>query len=540
MGCTADVKAPAGSTPAAPGEPGAAPGNAAGDGAAPGEPGCAPPPVRIWKLTPAQYGRTIEGLLPGLKASIVDLEKTATSVGAFKNYAASGDISEPEFDVLFVKASELARQVAARAGEIDGCAASQPVTPECASQVTSRFAERAFRRPLEGQELTAYAAFFAAQSQTGSGLEQVFRAILLSPHFLYRTELGTAPTVTGQPTSLTPFERASALSYLISEGPPDAELYAAASAGGLATAAEIEAHARRLLATPEGTRGLVNFFAEQLETDRVLDVRKPEHLSEWTPELAADLAAETRRFVEHTLFASGGALPGLFLGTSSFVNDRIAALYGMSGSFGAELSLTPLPPGRMGLLGQASILSSFALEDLGDVVRRGRFIRERLLCQGIPAPPPDLANVVIPTKPDGKHTQREQLAVHSADARCSGCHALMDPLGFGLEAFDALGRYRTTDVNGRPVDTSGVLTSVASGDKAFADFSALSSTLAELPEVSACMTQQLYTYAVGRAITEADSCTLQQLEADFAASGKNLLEYVVKLVSSETFFTRSN
>jgi hypothetical protein len=473
---------------------------------------CAAPPARIWKLTPDQYARSVEQMLPGLVISTADLKKTSATVGTFKNDAGSVDLAEPQMEALLSNATELATLLVARASEVDSCLAAQPAAAACVRQVTASFGERAFRRPLTPAEIETYIRFYETETQSGGdGLHQLFRAFFMSPHFLYRTELGEEAAAPEQVIDLTPFERASALAYFIADGPPDAALMEAARRGELATTAQLEAQARRLLATPEGARGMVAFFAEQLQTDRVLTAQKDPKYTDWTPQLAAELAAETRQFVQSVLFQGAGTL---------------AALYAAA------------PPDSRGLLGQRSLLAAFAHPDDTDIVRRGRFIRERLLCQSMPAPPADLANIVIPPEPDGLHTQRERIAIHSADPGCAGCHDYMDPLGFGLELFDTLGNYRELDVNGKPVDTSGVIVNVASGDRPFGSFSELAQIMAALPEAATCMAGQLYTYANGRVAGTADACALTEMNNAFAASGSDLRELAVKLVSSDVFVKR--
>jgi hypothetical protein len=412
------------------------------------------------------------------------------------------------------------------------CLNERPVPQSCVSELVTSFGKRAFRRPVTTEERAAYEKLFAdaAAIDAGAGLEQVLQAMLLSPHTLFRMELGAGDG------ALTAHERASAMSYLLTDGPPDAELLQAADSGSLTQPEMLQQQARRLLATSDGARGLLRFFAEYVAYDSARNLTKsPELFPEWGPELGSAAAEESRRFIEQVLWQGDGQLSTLLTGTERLVNGPLARLYGVQSMDGPDFVPVSLPPERAGLLGQASFLAREAHADESDAVKRGKYITSAWLCSPPPPPPPDVPP--IPPK-DGTKTQRERLAVHSANPACSGCHLLMDPLGLAFENFDAIGRFRAQD-EGKPIDPSGRFEAVLAGNPSFANGAALSAILAQAPEVRTCVATKLYRYAFGRRETQRDACLIQELSGSLSVGGGDIKEAVVELVSSEAFLRRA-
>jgi hypothetical protein len=194
------------------------------------------------------------------------------------------------------------------------------------------------------------------------------------------------------------------------------------------------------------------------------------------------------------------------------------------------------PGERAGLVTEAGLMASQSLDNDTSPVRRGLYVRQALLCQPVPDPPPTIN--VVPPMPDGKHQQRERMAVHSADPTCAGCHTQMDPIGLGFESYDGVGHYRTTDV-GRPLDTTGQLTGVAS-PFAFKNAVELLQGLAKAPEVGQCFLQMAFTYGQGRDADpdNSDKCVLDRLSKKFEGSGGNVVDLAAAIASDETFFVR--
>jgi hypothetical protein len=493
--------------------------------------GCALPPRRIWALTPAQYLRTLRALVPA--AATVDgtgLAATLADQGGFSNEAGRLDMTEPHVGQLLDLAWTVAGQAAAAPADLSPCLATAP-GDACLRDFVAAFGLRAFRRELAPAEIEALLAHHRG-SDPKLALRELVMDLLVSPGALYRTELGPEGTDPHQPVALTSFEKASALSYFLTDGPPDGALLAAARAGALETAAQVEQQTRRLLATPDSAGGLLQFLREGFGTRAVLDTAKdPVRFPEWKGTLAADLADEAEAFLRQVVWVEDGRLATLLTADFSMLTGRLAVFYGVPAP-GQGPSKVTFPAGqRAGLLTQAAAMAALAKENDTDPVGRGKFVREVLLCQALP-PPPATVNAV-PPPPDGKHTQRERLRQHSADPSCAGCHALMDPLGLAFERYDGIGRYRTTDV-GQTLDVGGTL------DQApFDDAVGLMKVLAASPAVARCFVATAFRYAQGRAPGSVDRCALDRLGERFQRSGGNVIDLAVAMTTDQAAFLRA-
>lgn len=498
---------------------------------------CAPAPARLWKLTPVQIERTVAALLPGVSTPAAGLRDSLATGDGFSNAAHWRDMSEPHVAQLLTLAGTLASQAAGRGAALAPCLAQRPVTAACVRQVVTGFGARAFRRPLEPDEVQELARFFEAEAAVHGpdvGFLQVLRALFLSPAFLYRSELGPSGAAAGRVT-LTAYERAAALSYLVTDGPPDAELAEAAARDALGSPAQLEAQARRLLASPASAAGLRQMLDEMLRVTQILERPKdPKIFPRWSPAVAADMVAETRAFVEHVLWREDARVGTLLGARYSFLNERLAAVYGVPGVAGDRLRQVMLPPGRAGVLTHGTFLAAEATMTDTDPVRRGLRVVRDWLCQTIPEPPPEAG--ALPPAGEARLTHRERLARHVMDPRCAGCHALIDPAGLALESFDAVGRHRTTE-HGRPIDGSGVLRAPA-GEMPFANASELAAALARSPDVLDCVATRVFTYGLGREPGPGDGCVLRALREGLRHAQGDLRQLVLGLITSEAFVTR--
>ncbi|MBL9023625.1 MAG: DUF1592 domain-containing protein [Myxococcales bacterium] len=410
-----------------------------------------------------------------------------------------------------------------------GCAAQTAADP-CVRDAVEAFGRRAFRRPLSKDEGDRLHALVAAQPELATGVRVFLQVALSSPAFLYRSEIGEDA---GDGTvRLTPYETATALSYTLIGSTPSDALLDAAEAGALDTPEGIEAEARGLLEDPRAAE-MMGLFAEQWLAIETIEqaAKKPELYPEFDAALAADMKSETRSlFVDVAL----GAAPfqDLFLAERTGASGRLAQLYG-AGADGA------LPPARRaGLLAQASVLAAQSHSDQTSPVRRGVFVRTRLLCQELAPPPPNAGGV---PEVDPNASTRERFSQHSSDPTCNGCHKNIDPIGFGFEGFDAIGRARETDA-GKPVDVSGAVTSVegfgTDTDRAFVGLPELGRILAESQSAKTCLVKQLYRRASGGLETPDDEGTVGSLAARFADSGHDVGELVVALTQVKAFSYR--
>jgi hypothetical protein len=409
----------------------------------------------------------------------------------------------------------------------------------CATQFITQFGARAFRRPLTPSEVTTIKTVYATGRANGAfsdGIELAIEALIQSPPFLYRIEVGTP--VAGSPTVLavSPYEMASRLSYFLLGTMPDAALFEAAAAGKLTEPADIEAQVQRMLQLPQAHNAVAEFHDEWLGISDLAGVTKDATLyPQWNATIDAEQRQEAATFVDQT-FWNDGHLETLLTAPYSYLNQDLAAFYGVTGPTDTTFVKTDFPAGqRAGILTQGAVLGVLSKANQTSPVLRGKFVREMLLCQQLSPPPP---NVVI-TPPDiaPNTTTRQRYTEHSANPTCATCHQLMDQIGFGFENFDPVGNYRTTDQN-LPVDATGNLVQT-DVDGPFNGAVALAAKLAQSPQVRQCIVKQWFRYANGRAETDDDQCTLNALNQDFEADKHDMRDLRVKITTSDAFRFRS-
>jgi hypothetical protein len=495
-----------------------------------------------------QRAATVAAILPTLPAATLDAIRGGgvTTQGEFSNKASAFDLGQGHVSQWLGTARTMGAAVAAARATFAPCmGAVAPPGADCLGEFVAAFGARVFRRPLEADERSEMTAFLSSEIGKGvvKGVEQLAARLFMHPFFLHRSELGNAAQAgaSGTRVTLTPHERASALSYLLLDGPPDAELMAAAARGGLANADEISAQARRLLDKGVPGAGLARFLEEHFhQYERVLPVTKDTKIfAEWKDAgMAGDLMRETEALFSEAL-KSAGRLDALLTADFGFVTPRVAALYGVPTPAGArpdEARRVTFPAGqRSGILTQGSLMAVFSDERHTDIVNRGRFVREQLLCQALP-PPPDTVDATFPM-PTATRTRREQLTEHSSNPQCTACHKLMDPIGYAFERIDAAGRYRMTEA-GKSIDSTGVVLGLDGADARIADAPELGRVLARSQTVHACMTQRMFQYVHGRDAGAADGCALSSALAAFKASQLDLRELAVALVAHDSFVTR--
>lgn len=501
--------------------------------------GCALLGTRIWKLTPSQYERTVTQLIPNATGFGARLYNTLPGTKAFTNEAPHLEMPQPHVEALLTVAGDLADVALTDPGQLGACLADGLDDEACMGEVLTDLVPRALRRPVAPEEIEPYLALYRdelAAHGGGVAVRQVLRALFMSVEFLYRSELG--PESQSGEVSLTAYERAAALAYLILDGPPDATLLAAAEAGELDTRDQITTQVRRLLESPESARGIGQFFREYTHTLGVLDVEKlGTAFPDWNEERAAALVAETEAFVRHVVWGDDGRFETLLTSNVAVVDPASAPTYGVPAPPPGEEATVDLPAEqRSGLLTRAALMAALARPDEGDIVLRGKFIREEILCQELPPPPPDVDAFPPPADPD--LTNRERLDRHRDDPRCAACHNLMDPLGYAFEIYDGEGIFRTTD-NGKPVDASGVMVGTDQDGASYQDAIDLSRVLANSADAQACFVRKLLHYTHGAVIDESLACSLERAEARFAEHDGNIVELLVDIVADPDFLRRA-
>jgi len=497
------------------------------------------------RLTHSQYDNTIRDLLGDYSRPAVHFPPE-DYVDGFKNQLRYQNMPPLLVDAYATSAEKLALN-AFRVGDINHLVPCKPTGAgdiKCRDQFVRTFGSRAFRRPLRDDEFERYAAAFTAQaSATGKFLEGariVVEAMLQSPNFLFHVEGGPD----GRSVD---YDIASRLSYLLQDTMPNKALLEAAAKGELRTVSGRESATRRLLDDPKAHQALDEFFDQWLRFDRVLNSTKEiRRFPEFSLEMAENMVEETRRLLDHLVWDDQNFMDVL-TADYAYLSSDLATLYKLpapSGQFG----LVHFPPGtsRAGLLGEASFLAANAGPTETSPTQRGIFIREQLLCQHVPPPPPNVDTNLPESSFDKPSTRRQRMTEHAGNPLCASCHRLMDPIGFGLESFDAIGRlrehetillespgdgdnsnnYKTIDLD---LDTRGEIAGIQ--NSTFTDSRQLGAILSQTPVCQECIVRQIFRYAYGRMETSADEETIHQLFATFRDSGfhfKNLLMGLVK------------
>jgi len=495
------------------------------------------PAAPISLLTRAQYDATIADLL-GDNSQPSSSFPAENEVSGFNNNT-EVHIANPLLVEQFMNAAEgiAGRAVAANLSTLAPCAGtSNAERASCGSSFVASFGKRAFRRPLTTDEAQSFNTLFSGLNSTrgySAAVELTMQALLQSPQFLYRLDSERAPTVESGAVPLDSYQIASRMSYFLTGSMPDSVLFGAADAGALSSTAEIETQARRLLETSRAKAMVRDFNQQWLQLDQLSGLaRNPPQGMADVKGIGADYRESLQQFLDQ-VFWEHGDLPSLFSSPQTFVNARLGAVLGLEAP-ASGFAAVSAAPGRVGLLSQPGLMAMLAHSDQSGPVQRGVFVLQRLLCIDVPPPPPGLNPV--PPDPDPNLTTRERFAVHTASSSCSGCHKLIDGAGFGFENYDQLGRYRTEE-NGLPVDASGEM--MATGEPAvngpYTGVLELSNRLAQSPRVERCLATNWYRYAMGRVETEADGCSLREVEQKFTASGGQFKELLVAVTLSEAF-----
>ncbi|NBD10243.1 DUF1592 domain-containing protein [Corallococcus silvisoli] len=489
--------------------------------------------VTLHRLNRAEYDNTVRDLLGDTSTPARDFPPDDHGFG-FDNNADVLSMS-PLLMEKYSHAAQVLVETAWAKGRFSACALN-PAQPEpCARKLLRDFARKAWRRPVTEQEVEGLVAFIARAGQQGDGPEVgvklALRSVLVSPHFLFRVELDAEPTSTA-PHPIGDVELASRLSYFLWSSMPDEALLQAAEGGHLHEPSVLEAQVRRMLADPKA-RALVDNFAGQWLYTRALDFSQPEPRYGFDEPLRQAMRQETQLVFQE--FVSGNhRFKDLLDAPFTYVNDRLAAHYGLPLPGTNAMTRVDLQghPERAGLFGKGALLTVTANPDRTSPVKRGVWVLEQLLCKAPPPPPPDaggLAPTVDPTL-----NIKARMAQHRANPTCAGCHTLMDPLGFGMENFDPVGRWRTKEEGGAAVDSSGELP----GGKTFTGVVELRGVVKQDPDLSACMTRHLLTYALGRGAEAADRCTVRDISQQAEAQGGRFTDYILAIVRSGAFLQR--
>lgn len=512
-------------------------------------PATPPPPVlvptsRLARLSRQQWANTVRDLLK--LTDIAEIER-GVSGDPLHGFDSVGDelfVTEALRTQLAEAAEKLADKVTADAaalGRLVPASAPTDAAGRARAFITS-FGLRAFRRPLTDAEITTHLGLFN-QGPTlypgvdafKAGVSLVIQAMLQSPHFLYRSELGTAAAGANR-IPLNDYEIASKISLALTNTMPDDDLFAAAAAGKLRDRTEVINQAKRLLGASKGLAGISNFNFQLYRLGTYDGItRDTKVFPDFTTGTPAAMREEILQFVNVT-FSAGRGIKDLYASPVGFVNSALAPIYGVSATGTALAKVELNPAQRAGILTRAGFLASYITGSDPDIIHRGVFIAERVLCKELPEPDPN-AQPLPP--PQGDLTNRERVEKGTGKGTCGEvCHgAFMNPLGYAFENYDAIGKYRTSD-RGKPVNAADMY--VFDGQlKSFSNGVELSQLIADAKDTHACYVKNLMTYLNGRVLTPEEKAGAVDYYARMSRAGMiSLHDLEVAIVTSDAFLNR--
>jgi len=409
---------------------------------------------------------------------------------------------------------------------------------QCARQILSRLARRAYRRPVTDAEMRPLLAFYEDGRKEGSfdrGIQRGLERILASPLFIFRVEQDPASLAAGAPHRLTDVEIASRLSFFLWSSIPDEALLQRAERGTLQQPAAFDAQITRMLADPKSSALIANFAGQWLQLRNVRSVQPNTNLfPDFDDNLRRSMRRETELLFESIVREDRSVLD-LLRADYTYLDERLARHYGVPNIYGSQFRRVAVTDDqRRGLLGHASILAVTSHAERTSPVLRGKWVLENLLGLIVPPPPEDVPPLVAK---DGEapKTLRAQMEAHRANPVCASCHKLMDPIGFALENFDAVGSWRTKEPAG-PIDASGQL---ADGSKVDGVVALRNAILARPDVFVTTMTEKMFVYALGRGIEAYDRPTIRQIVRNAARDNYRFSSLVRGIARSPAFQMRT-
>jgi hypothetical protein len=500
------------------------------------------PAVTLRRLTHSQYNNTVRDLL-GDQTAPARQFPPEDFVNGFTDQYDAQNVS-PLLEEAYSAAAEKLAANAFRGGDTRGLIPCKP-SPACRDQFIRSFGMRAFRRPLDSGELKRYHTLFGTERDFLRSAQLVVEAMLQSPNFLFRMEDAANP-------KWKPYATASRLSYALWDTMPDAELMDAGARGDLSTPAGVEKTARRLLQDPRARQALDEFVAQWLRFDRVLTTsRDRRRYPKFSRETAIAMTEEARQFIADLVWNDRDFMDA-FTADYGMVNADLASIYGMPAPAREyERVQFPADSGRAGLVGQALFLALSAKPEDTSLTGRGLFVREQFLCQHVPPPPATVNTNLPPSTEAHPQTNRERMLEHVNNPVCATCHNLIDPIGFGLEKFDAVGakrdKYKLLFQSGYhgegkrqppksvelPLDTKGWIAGIP--DSQFSSPRELGEVLARTPQCQECVVKQYFRYLAGRMESPADAAVIRRAVDDFQNSRFRFREAIISLVCAREF-----
>lgn len=491
-------------------------------------------PTRIRRLSNLEYANSVRTLL-GTSDRYEDVLPADVRQ---KNFSANqAQTVSSDWNAEVERLAKAAAKTFVAGDGLNRYATCRDDSDQCAVQFIDAFAGAAFRRPVTEAERSGLLAVYAEgvdEADFSKGAELVVATVLQAPSFLYLTELGTNQSVTpqGQLTELTGDEVASLLSYVVTQGPPDAALIEAGRSGALANPTVRAEHARRLLGSEPGKAALENTIVEWFTTDWVLKASKDRiaEFNQFRPQLLEESRALVRTVIEqyHADFKT------LLTADFTVASQEVSNYYGLSGS--GRIALTGTP--RLGIMTGAAFLGGHSSPTESSPVKRGAAFMRQVLCTDPPDPSTVNLTVAAPP-PDPSKSTRQLFAAHSADATCQACHSLMDPIGFAFEEFDEGGRVRRgpEDNNGYPVDASGSVT-LAGTTYTWNNASEFISQVADSELAQRCVARTATRFGFAWTNAATELAFVDEWQTMDVGQRTHIGEVLVKLIESDLFVQR--
>ncbi|HVV17465.1 MAG TPA: DUF1592 domain-containing protein [Polyangia bacterium] len=511
----------------------------------------APGPRKLWRLTAAEFAATIRSIFN-------DTSNAAPLATVFSDPSVLGfSVDANGLLVQGLNASQLqdnAEAIAAWAAASNKLASFAPCasslsgapTSTCAASFIQAFGRLAFRTTLAASDprIATYSTLFMAGTSNADGAQAVIAAMLQSPYFLYRSELGAESAGSFK---LTPYEVATELAYTLTGTTPDAMLLTAADSvamGSLSLSAMVDQQASRLLTSGSASNAIavMGFMDGWLGLSRLYTTAHDATVYQLSPALQKDMWNETQGLILEA-FNGNGTFGSVLTADHSFLNQELAAFYGINAS-GLGTSFTSVKYAGLttrdpGLLSTGTILNGYARPNTDSPTQRGHLIRSRLLCQDIGNPPPGLNTTFMPsTTPE---TTRQHFVNEHEQGQCGSCHKLMDWIGFAFENYDGWGRYRTTD-NGFPTDDSGTIYAGPAGNdetvQGLSGAGSLADVLANSDDVTRCMQRYWTYYTYGSSSWSQDACTYDAVYNEAKSNNFTLKSVLMAIIHAANFTTR--
>jgi hypothetical protein len=500
-------------------------------------------PTTFRRLNEVQYTRSIEDIfgvgikIPG-RFDPPLREEGLLAIGDGKAGVSSSGLEQYE-----LRAREIAAQVLAegRRSSVLSCTPESPnaFDRSCASQFIYHYARLLARRPFTDREMTSLLALMSAATQkSGSfyqGLELGLDRLLVSPYFIFRVETSVADPDRPGVRRVDDYSLATRISFLLWDAPPDEALLDAAASGALRQEGGIEKQVDRLIASSRFEQGVRAFFADMFAYEQFDGLSKDQSIfPKYTSQLSKDAEEQSLRTIINVLVTNKGDYRDLFTTRTTFINRGLGLIYKVpvDAAPGEWIPYTFGPDQqRAGLLSLAAFLMLDPThEGRSSPTIRGKTVRELLLCQKVPPPPPNVNfNIVQDTHNPLYKTARQRLSTHRDSPACAGCHSITDPMGLAMENYDALGEYRTQE-NGALIDASGSFEG-----KSYRDLIGLGQILHDSPSVPNCVAERAYEYGVGRPVVAEEREWLKYLDQAFADSRYRFQDLMRTIATSKAF-----